>query len=422
MPSLYHLVATVGLDPASLTRVAWALAQAGHTPAAVHVLTTARGADRLRDALLRGGLSSRWSRLCREILGRDDDLEPRIHIAQRDGRSLADVRTRDDDLDFGQMAYQLVRQHTDEPDDLPVVGSIAGGRRTMGAQLTSAFALCGRPVDRLVHIHDWADPDGIAPAFWPGDGGENLTVDLTWVPYPRLRPVIEEPFVKRIGERYGLRNVMDVLSNYNVVGAPDSVRVWLTRGHQARCRVEILADDGEVLADSDFTPRMVSILLLLADQLEIERRRADASFGLIPNSRHVEATLVNHPVSADRVDAVYEWCAQPRDATRVLWPTPSHVSQAISRYRDADGLGSLDIHPFLQEHLDFTPTLGRDLPEEAGEVHDAARYWHWETFQALPITVVAPEGTDSSRMRWPFRTIPEPVPAHHLGRPGTSRR
>ena len=33
MSSPYHLVATVGLDPTSLTRVAWALARAGHTPA-----------------------------------------------------------------------------------------------------------------------------------------------------------------------------------------------------------------------------------------------------------------------------------------------------------------------------------------------------------------------------------------------------
>ena len=47
MSSPYHLVATVGLDPASLTRVAWALARAGHTPAAVHVLTTGQGADRI---------------------------------------------------------------------------------------------------------------------------------------------------------------------------------------------------------------------------------------------------------------------------------------------------------------------------------------------------------------------------------------
>ena len=422
MSSPYHLVATVGLDPASLTRVAWALARAGHTPAAVHVLTTGQGADRIRETLQRGGVSSRWSRLSREVLGLDDDLDLHLHVAQRDGLTLADVRTRDDDLDFGQMAYQQVRHLTDEPTDLPVVGSIAGGRRTMGAQLTSAFALCGRPVDRLVHIHEQGDPASIAPAFWPGDGGEQLTVDLTWVPYPRLRPVIADPFFERIGETYGLRNVIDVLSNYNVVGSPEAIRVWLTRGHQARCRVEILGEDGDVLADSDFTARMVSILLLLADQIEIERRRAGATFGVLSNSQHVEATLVNHPVSADRVDAVYEWCAQPRETTRVLWRTPSQVSQAISRYRDSDGLGALEIHPFLQEHLDFIPTLGRDLPEEAGEVHPAAKYWHWETFNALPITVVAPEGVDPKRMRWPFRTIPEPVPAHRLGRPGTSRR
>ena len=161
---------------------------------------------------------------------------------------------------------------------------------------------------------------------------------------------------------------------------------------------------------------------MLADQLEIERRRSGALFGVLPNSQHVEATLVNHPISADRVDAVYEWCAQPRETTRVLWRTPSQVSQAISRYRDSDGLGALEIHPFLQEHLDFMPTLGRDLPDEAGEVHPAAKYWHWETFNALPVTVVAPEGVDPKRMRWPFRTIPEPVPAHRLDRPGTSRR
>lgn len=211
MPQPYTLVAAVGLAPAVLTEAVWSLHQDGLAPEAVHVLTTGEGEGLLQRELFDGGRSSRWRRLCTEVLGLEDALAVEVHVAERAGETLPDIRSRADDLDYGRVAYDLVRQLTDAPDDPMVVGSIAGGRRTMGAHLMAAFSLCARPQDRLVHVLATPDAEPNAPAYWPGDGGEPLALDRVDVPLPRVRAVLQTQFVERLAGRYDLPSLLDVL-------------------------------------------------------------------------------------------------------------------------------------------------------------------------------------------------------------------
>ncbi len=425
MPESYVLVAAVGLAPASLTEAAWSLRQEGFTPAVVHVLTTAQGWRQLETELFRGGVSSRWRRLCTEVLGRAGAVPVEVHVPDVDGEPLEDLRSRDDDLAFGEVAYALVRRLTDEADDLPVVGSIAGGRRTMGAHLMAAFSLCARPQDRLIHVLATPDPQPIAPAYWPGDGGEPLVLDRVDVPLPRVRAVLEAQFLERVGDRYDLPSLLDVLGGYNVSEVPVAVRVELSRGRPWRSPVTLLAADGEVLAEAAFTPRMVAVLLLLADEIEGARRTHGGAFGAVPQGvpegkQDADAPLVASAHASARVNAVFDACGMTRQpAHRKPWATAEDVSRAVSRYHDRrDGLRSVDVPPLIQHHLRFDTQPGHRLAEAGGVLHDDVEHWHWATRRHLPITVVAPPGVDPDRMDWPFRHLRRPVRAADADRSG----
>ena len=423
MPQRYTLLAAVGLAPASLTEAVWSLYQDRLTPGAVHVLTTEQGRVQLDAELLRGGASSRWSRLCREVLGLEAPLPIEIHVPNRDGEPLDDLRSRADDLAFGDVAYALVRRLTDEDHDPVLIGSIAGGRRTMGAHLTTAFSVCARPQDRLVHVLATPDPQPIAPAYWPGDGGEPLALDRVDIPLPRLRPVLDRDFVERLDDRYDLPNLLDVLAGYNVSETPVAVRVELSQGHPWRSRVVLLAADGSELAEADFTPRMLSIFLLLADATE--GARLGAPFGAVaqgvPDGKQdTEAPLVNHAHTAARIAAAYRWCGRtPTAKQQATWTTTEEVSKAISRYHDRrDGLRARAVPPLVQHYLVFDSTPGHRLAGAGGVEHLDVEHWHWATRRALPITVVTPDGVPPTAYPWPHRHIAAPVRIADLGLSG----
>lgn len=204
--------------------------------------------------------------------------------------------------------------------------------------------------------------------------------------------------------------------------APARVRVHLRRGHRERSRVELLAADGEVLAEAGFTPRMVSVLLLLADEIEEARRRSGGPYGVVAHGVpeggvESDAPLVQHAHTAARVNAVYDWCGVSRTREeREPWASTDEVSKYVSRYHDAEGLRALRVPPLLQRHLAFQTTPGHEIPE-AGAVgvgHPEVQHWHWATFRALPIEVVEPEGVDARGLAWPFRTIGAPAALRDL--------
>jgi CRISPR-associated protein (TIGR02584 family) len=69
------------------------------------------------------------------------------------GRSieLADIRTPADNHAAADFLLEKLRQFT-ENDDVRLVCSLAGGRKTMGALLYAGLSLIGRDTDRLTHV------------------------------------------------------------------------------------------------------------------------------------------------------------------------------------------------------------------------------------------------------------------------------
>ncbi len=149
------LLAVTGLSPQVVTETLYALAQTqtpAFVPTEVHLVTTAKGAERARLTLLseQPGWFHRLRKDYRLPAIRFE--ETNIHIL-RDvaGRPLDDIRTPQDNEKAANSITERVRALTADPDAALHV-SIAGGRKTMGFYVGYALSLFGRQQDRLSHV------------------------------------------------------------------------------------------------------------------------------------------------------------------------------------------------------------------------------------------------------------------------------
>ena len=149
------LLAVTGLSPQVVTETLYALAvieEPRFVPTEIHLITTARGAERARLELLEG--ESGWfHRLCR-----DYGLPPirfgaeNIHtLPDEAGHPLPDIRSRAENTLAADFITAKVAELTQD-DTAALHVSLAGGRKTMGYYLGYALSLYGREQDRLSHV------------------------------------------------------------------------------------------------------------------------------------------------------------------------------------------------------------------------------------------------------------------------------
>lgn len=166
-----YLIAAMGTSPGVLTELAWHLVRiGGHRVVGVEIWTTSFARKIVRNRLVEHGW---WDDLRRAIgpdalpplhqgedLGRevpcpDPGRSPsfRTYVFQHDGVPLEDVRGREDADAASEALYDRVRELRQQlPAHVQLIGSLAGGRKTMSASLQSAFSYQARPNDRLVHV------------------------------------------------------------------------------------------------------------------------------------------------------------------------------------------------------------------------------------------------------------------------------
>jgi CRISPR-associated protein (TIGR02584 family) len=196
----------MGESPAIVTETVWHLCTQQRIPLTeVHVLTTEFGREKVEDLLFGQG---HWLRFCTEY-GLDIDFGPRrVHVlTDGAGNRLRDIRTSEDNSLAAAWIFRSVRQFTDQPDTV-LHCSIAGGRKTMGAYLSSALQFLGRPQDRLSHVlvdppdlqycPDFYYPPKQPTTFSLGRGSEqrgidsaSIRIDLADLPFVRLRQVLD---------------------------------------------------------------------------------------------------------------------------------------------------------------------------------------------------------------------------------------
>ena len=193
------LLAVTGMSPAVLTETIWALAhpaeesgEAAIIPHRIIVLTTTLGRREIENSLFHplprfGGLSA-WDALRAALAAAGHELDGRLRFGttaddvrvfiaadRATGRTaeLDDIRTVADNEAAATFMLDQVRGLV-EDSDKTVIGSIAGGRKTMGALLFACFSLLGRDRDRLTHVLVGEPFDQLRDFYFPAQPGGGL--------------------------------------------------------------------------------------------------------------------------------------------------------------------------------------------------------------------------------------------------------
>jgi CRISPR-associated protein (TIGR02584 family) len=148
------LLAITGLSPQVITETLYALNQMNRPVHAIHVITTRQGKDRLLAELLDGGNGPYYRYLdMYGVPAEGMDFGPgNIHVVRNtSGAEIDDIIDESDNAQMLGLCMEMTFQLTRDSESA-VFFSIAGGRKTMGACLTLAAQMYGRPQDRLYHV------------------------------------------------------------------------------------------------------------------------------------------------------------------------------------------------------------------------------------------------------------------------------
>jgi CRISPR-associated protein (TIGR02584 family) len=205
------------MSPAVLTETIWALASEDPPiiPNRVFILTTIPGRKALEEILFK---CNGWARLLdalkKKRLYRNDNLffglsgdHIRLFPKPKGHGDLEDIITAEDSHHAADFMMRFLREFT-EDSETRVISSIAGGRKTMGALLTSCMTLLGRKQDRLCHVlvnppYDSPDLEPLflfpeqklihkvagSEKFVPSTGAR---IELTDIPFVRARAWYEK--------------------------------------------------------------------------------------------------------------------------------------------------------------------------------------------------------------------------------------
>ncbi len=177
------LLSVTGQSPAVLTETVWALAHEKPPiiPHRVVVITTTKGRDTLIKELLTPENDNVWNRLCARLQGLGHNLTGRLQFgstahdirvftrfdsASKRNIELPDITNEEENLAAADFIMEQVRGLA--ADNVRLVASVAGGRKTMGALLLAVMSLIGRRDDVLTHVlvNEPFDSPGLRPRFY----------------------------------------------------------------------------------------------------------------------------------------------------------------------------------------------------------------------------------------------------------------
>jgi CRISPR-associated protein (TIGR02584 family) len=283
----YTLLALLGERPQVLTLLLWSLVdKRGEYPKRVIVLTTAHGEHSLRAKLLeddyRGSRirnqGHRWGPFCQRVLGYDPlDPDKDIEVpTDTDGTKIEDIEDEDDEQLFASWCYDLVRSLTRKTEG-PLYGLIAGGRKTMTPDITTAFSLYGLRDHKLFHVISSKDLERNSDVFWPrADLGHNEYADdvhLVQKPFLHLQMRLENLLsdVDGVNRRSHHEELLDELyADRQALAEPQKVTLRIRKGRKRKSdsTLSVWDDTGEPMAEEvHLSVKSLATLLFLWDNL-----------------------------------------------------------------------------------------------------------------------------------------------------------
>lgn len=390
----YVLLIATGQSPQVVTETIWAFAcqhRPALYPAAVHIITTGTGEAQARAQLLgqpqrdpvRGtpyeNVADRWSPFCRDVLGRETPVPVYFHVPDVGGDRLNDVRSVLDDEQFANVCYETVAALT-RPDGLPLIGSIAGGRKTMSAHLMTAFSVYARPEDRLSHVLVYPeDFERNHSFFYPtAETPEYVRIHRIDIRFPRLHRLLAQHLPS--ADRSNLRSLLDALEPHLTwERTPASIVIELGDGEAFVCMAD--AESAE-LGRCRLTAGETVILLAMADAITASGGRVPVE-NLFSDSRSKDHTVYQ------QMQRLYGFLN--RDADRLTaWTHNDDVSKAVNR---------------VNKRLAPVPILSRYLGLESDRTGNTTSY-RWAEPLPVPLTVTSKAAI--SPEDWPLKHVPAP--------------
>ncbi len=387
------LIAPLGVTPQILTETLWSLyvqAEPPYLPEKVVVLTTLVGEAFVRAKLLgervqhplQGGFidaEPRWERFCEEVL---DGYMPELElVVVRDeaGEPLLDIRNVHDDTCFANACYQKVYELTRTEQPLPLLGSMAGGRKTMSAHLMTAFSVYARPEDRLFHVLVWPSEYEQSNFFYPtGTEDQRVHIDRVEVRFPRLYHVLRTHPDLRDQSLSDLHSILNLLDPFGVVDrTPTHICVYVGGKDSGGQYLEFY-DGEEQLARIHISPATLATLLILAEYIA---RDGMAITRVFEAGTPSDGPLLTEAVCKQR-EAIVRMCAA--DENRLTcWMEPDDVSKAISKLRKR-----LKEHPLAERVI----AIRRITYEGTHQGY----IWSYTPFPEIRVVIT------SNRRWWPF--------------------
>ncbi|MFT5457261.1 MAG: CRISPR-associated protein (TIGR02584 family) [Myxococcota bacterium] len=213
------VIAALGQSPGVLTELVWALCDEGHDIVGFEVWTTSAGQSRLAEDIgspawmrLKLAVHPRWfphaphpdtlddhpppaAADVREAVRRRDTFAVQV-LCDAGGAALSDIRSTADADAVQEALFDRVDQLASAlPPGVQLVGSVAGGRKTLSAALQAAFSMHA-PVDaRLVHVLVHPHMERPFPRLqayrFPGDGSQEAWIAAQ--PDPGSHPPVPRP-------------------------------------------------------------------------------------------------------------------------------------------------------------------------------------------------------------------------------------
>lgn len=299
MESVYVLV-VLGESPAVLSELLWWLSVVERRPVAgIEVWATGRGAERLR----RLTATPAWQALEERTgpLPALDDVPPeasfgfRVHSFRLGDDVMDDVRSEAEAAAVSATLHDRLRALRGElPARIPILGCLAGGRKTVSAGLQTAFCLQAGPTDRLVHVvfdatvervlrdhgrlqdfafpsPEWAELAGVA---------ESEQIVVYDVPFPKLRSLVS----RRLSEVLETLAWDDVWPVLEANMTRDAKAVLRRTGSESWSYSVLDAESGHELYGKTLSGRVAAMLVAMV--------HADETMG----SAEIAAWLDEHEV------------------------------------------------------------------------------------------------------------------------------
>lgn len=227
------LLSVTGQSPGVLTETIWALAHETPSiiPHRVVVITTTEGQKTLIKDLLSPPEDCVWDQLRQSLEAKGFDLTDRLRFGQthhdirvftifdpktKRTRELPDITSEAQNLAAADFIMEQVRGLAMD-DDVRLVASVAGGRKTMGALLFAIMSLLAKEDDLLTHvlINDPFESRGLKPRFYfppkspiihhgtdrEGNAvsisSEKARIQLGRIPFVALRTLFERDLKKK---------------------------------------------------------------------------------------------------------------------------------------------------------------------------------------------------------------------------------